>query len=286
MKKLALVFSALIFIMTSCSVSSSDDPIIDPPVTNGIKLIKELVTVDGVETTSNITYSGNKLVSALEVGGYKTNYTYTGDFITKIELFRTDETIQSRYEYTYSNGKNTELITTRWSNGSITVKYKNVYTYLANGNINFTQKGLDFVTNEPTSSPGLTGTYTYTNGNCISKTLQTNTGTPLATSYSITIAYTYDTKKIMLTNVLNYNKLVNEEEFSSTNNPLSITETQTGYSPKTITTTNTYTYNSDSFPITKSEVYTRFIPASGSNVFPPSAASTITETRAYKYFYE
>jgi hypothetical protein len=117
----------------------------------------------------------------------------------------------------------------------------------------------------------------------MSKTLQTNTGTPSSSAYSIYIAYTYDSKKLMLTNILNYNKLVNKEEFSSTNNPLTITETQTGFSPVTITTTNTYTYNSDNFPITKSEVYTRVYPPV--TTFPTSPGSTTTETRTYKYFY-
>jgi hypothetical protein len=92
MKKLVLALSSLLLVMISCS-SNNDETQTTPEDPSTILLKKELVTEDGVETTSNIIYNGNKLVSAVAVGGYKTIYTYTGDFITKIELFRPDETI-------------------------------------------------------------------------------------------------------------------------------------------------------------------------------------------------
>lgn len=273
MKKLVLMFASVLSII-SCS---SNEDSLSTPAEPVVVLLKKLIqTENGVETITNFNYDGNKLISRIEVGGYKEFYTYTGDFITKIELNRPDGTIQSRYEYTYTNGKNTKLITTRWSNGNIFTKYKNIYTVLSNGNISYTQKGVDFSGVEPLGdSDGATiGVYTFSNGMCVSRSYDFN---------NITQNYTfqYDTKTNPLVNVLNLKKLVNFQELYSVNSPLKITRVEGFSDPNfnnTRTNTFTYTYNSNNYPITGTDIFTKVNPNS------PGLNSTTMTT--LKYFYE
>ena len=82
MKKIALVFSALILILTSCS---SDDE--NNSNQNLILLKKSISTgLSGNVRTTDYVYDGNKIVSAT-TGTLRFNYFYTNDLITKIEVY-------------------------------------------------------------------------------------------------------------------------------------------------------------------------------------------------------
>lgn len=252
MKKFALAFSVLILILTSCS-SSDEEPTPTPEVT-GNKLIKEIATKNGVSTTTNYTYNGDKLVSAITVGGDKQYITYTGDYITKIEYFSNDDVIDTRFEYSYVDGKNTEEIFTGFIDGVVDFKDKYTFTHLSNGNVDYSISEYNLTTG--VLKPAFqTGTYAYLNDNCISVTSINNDPFTSANT-TITKVFTYDDKNNYNRNILNLKKLVSDDHFTSKNNALSFVSTKVvtvgGFSDTT-TTSGSFvrTYNANNYVATE-----------------------------------
>lgn len=168
MKKLLLLFCAFTLLLTSCSSgenSSSEDKSILPKT---ISYLYPSVNL-GTNTKNTLTYDGNKIVSSISPIS-KVNFTYTGNVITKQQLFDVDskglETKDMEAEYTYENGK----LKTRITRESFTTKYPNgqyigktVYTHVSNNLISYIDYKVDPDTKNETKISE--GTFAYKDGN-------------------------------------------------------------------------------------------------------------------------
>lgn len=164
-------------------------------------LVKKIVYThigDDIETLSYV-YDGNKIVSGKNDGGFVSNYTYTGNVITKIEEF-SDNHLQSSRDYTYVDGKVATKVLKQNYDG--TTYY--TYTYNSNGTVSY----------KKTRPSGVnTGILTIANGNIVKNEVFYNG------SLSSTYTYGYDAKNNPFKNVLGFNLLLetDEEMFSSNN---------------------------------------------------------------------
>lgn len=134
----------------------------------------------------------------------KTIFTYTGDVITKQEVFDVDqqgkETKTDEAVYTYENGK----LKTRIFREGITAQYpdgeyiaKTVYNHASNGTISYINYQVDNKTKAETKDSE--GILTYENGNLVKHQLGNST-----------YVYEYDTKNNPLKNILSFDLLLNE----------------------------------------------------------------------------
>ena len=92
-----ILFSILILSCSSEGESTSDSTsLILPKKTNFI----ENSDYDIIGQDTYITYNGNKIVSEITEDQWKNVFTYTGDFITKIESYDYGELYET-IDYTY-----------------------------------------------------------------------------------------------------------------------------------------------------------------------------------------
>jgi hypothetical protein len=192
MKKLIYACSVLALLFSSCS-SDSDSPAV------GGTLIKKIIDTDnlGDVLTTNFTYNGNKIVSAIDDTEETDMYfTYTGDYITKLEYKLNDGTVDQIDNYSYdSTGRLISMVSTRpaveWGN-------KEVYTYNADGTVSASYYSGDDLTQTVLDG---TGKIYFTNGE-VSK-IERYDGMTLED----TTTYTYDTKNNIMKNVVGYSKI-------------------------------------------------------------------------------
>jgi hypothetical protein len=229
MKKLLYLFSASLLVLTSCS--KDDSPTIDPVTST---FVKKMVStgIDGDVTTS-ITYNGNKVVSFVSNNIYKTNFTYTGDLITKVESLDEKNVIDSTIEYLYKDGK---VISSTEKEVGAAYNYKIKYTYNSDGTVSFEEFKIDTTTGVE-KEDGTIGKYTFKNGNLVKR----------ESSYygsENSVTYEYDAKYNPFKNVLGYNLLLDNEELGSANNSVK----NTRVSGSTYVNTSTFVYDVNNFP--------------------------------------
>jgi len=232
MKKLLYLFAASLLVFTSCS---KDD---DSSNSTSSILPKKIITTysDGDIETLNYVYSGNKIVSNTDQNGSQMKYTYTGDFITKIEELDKDGKLDLTTDYTYLNGKLNTSIEKSAAAGA-TYYYKTKFTHSADGTISYDQlRGL--IATGVEQEYGATGKYTFKDGNLIKLEVSY-----YGTDYSY--VYEYDTKNNPGKNILGYSLLL-EDEDSPINNVIK----QTSTSGNAIRTTS-YTYDVNNYPTQK-----------------------------------
>lgn len=226
MKKLLYLFSAIVLILTSCS---SDD---DSNNASVVLLKKAIDTYeDGSTETTEYEYSGTKLVKMSEDDGEYRLLTYTGNLITKIEFFLSDNTLDQIDTYTYDSSERLIQMVrvfpndTDWGN-------KETYTYNANGTVTASYYSGDY-----TSQTNLDDTATITISN--------NSVTQIAYTSGRTITYTYDSKKNPMINALGLDKLIftDGEGDSAVNNVLTVVDSE-GW----LSSTGTLQYNSQDYP--------------------------------------
>jgi hypothetical protein len=225
MKNLFINKTMLLFgILMLHSCSSNTETETKPVVSIFVKTIVKTHSPNDIETISHI-YDGNKIVSRKNDGGFVSNYTYTGNVITKIEE-RVNNNFQSSKEYTYVDGKVATKVWKRNYDG--TNSY--IYTYNSNGTVSYKR----------TQPSGVsTGILTIANGNIV-KNEVFNNGTLLNT-----YTYGYDNKNNPFKNVLGFNLLLEtDEEMFSPNNMIQ----DGGGSP---TFNYILKYNDDGFPTEK-----------------------------------
>jgi len=236
MKKLLCLFSASLLVLTSCS-NGDDSPTVDS--TTAILPKKVIYTeTDGTFFASEVTYNGNKIVSVIQDGD-KTNYTYTGDVITKIVELDVNNATDNIIEYTYANGKVASFVE---SEPGAPSKYKTIYTYNSDGSVSYKASSIDIATN--VENENSTGVLTFKDGNII-KEVRTSNG------FVNTTTHEYDTKNNAVKNVLGLNLLLDNEQFVSVNNVVKSTEVSSysdGGGTSTYVYTNTYTYDANGFP--------------------------------------
>lgn len=190
MKKIFLFVSFIALTLTSCS--SSDDSSPDP--TN--MLVKKFTSndEDGVLTT-NITYNGNKIVKMVDSDGYRAQFTYTGNLITKVDSY-VDDSLEQSDIYTYdSSGRvlSYKMLDFGSETGDLTT-----FNYNANGTISTELFVGDL---DDQSMLNETGMIYFTNGE-VSKIEKYFDGTLASTSL-----YTYDTKNNPFKNITGFSAI-------------------------------------------------------------------------------
>ena len=234
MKNVILALGITLLTLNSCSDNDKN------PVEE-IVLVKKMIETDsqGKSSTTSITYSGNKIASAIASGSdnYKTVYTYTGDVITKEEEYdTTTNSLTSTNDYTYLNGV---LSTSIKSTPTGSSEYKTLFIHNTDGAVNVVNSTIITATKKETITS--TAKYTYTNGNLIKTDYSTN-------SVVNTTSYEYDSKNNPLKNILGIKLLLDFDAQISINNWTKSTEI---YGTSTYTTSPIYTYNSSNYPIRK-----------------------------------
>ncbi|MFH7015137.1 hypothetical protein [Flavobacterium sp. FlaQc-47] len=233
MKKLVFLLSALVLGLTSCS--NDDNNSSDP---SSLILVKKRIYTEANEISSHddIVYNGDKIVSIRDEDGSVLKFTYTGDVITKTEEIDQDGKLDQITEYSYTNGV---LATSIDKHPDEAFYYKNKYTHNSDGTVAYEQFRVNVVTGVE-EEYGAIGKFTFKNGNI----------TKLEVSYygaKSSYAYEYDDKNNPFKNVLGYNLLL---EDASANNVIKMTATSgSGDNIYTATTTNTYKYDSNNYPV-------------------------------------
>jgi len=100
MKKLICLFGLFALLLTSCSSSDSSSTTEESDVL--VTRTVETYANDGSTVTTNYTYSGKKVLKSIDSDGYYENYTYTGDLLTKAEIFDMDDNLIQRETFTYN----------------------------------------------------------------------------------------------------------------------------------------------------------------------------------------
>lgn len=242
MKKISCLFGVLALILVSCSNDyGSANGVTNTPLPKTVSY-KYSDSPDDNDIVS-VTYIGNKIVSAGFTPNDKQVYTYTGDFITKIEDFAEEGNISSTNEFTYENGKlKIDLLTE--IGGSQTYISKKVYTYNANGTISFIIYSVNSNAIETKKSEGV---LTYLNGNLTQKT-EVYAGSSYAKTYE------YDAENNPFKNILGYNLIIDSETNASLNNVTKLTYVRTSGANTTTTIFNTvYEYNVKGYPVKQTQ---------------------------------
>lgn len=202
-------------------------------------LLKKTIDTDsnGDKITTIYNYNGNKIVSSIDDSGESNIYvTYTGDLITKIEYKFPNGTVEQTDLYTYnSNGKLSSYVRIdpimKWGN-------KEVYTHNSDGSISVKNYIGDDLSQ--TQEDG-GGTVKFLNGE-VSEII--NTSSPKMT-------YQFDNKNNPFKNVTGMDKIAFTAGIGDGILHNVISES---YDADVFTTT--YTYNTDSYPVTS--IYTEY----------------------------
>lgn len=240
MKKLLYLFVASLLAFTSCS---KDDNNSSDPASSILVKKRIYVGNDGVSTSEDIIYNGNKIVSITGQDGSVFKYTYTGELITKTEESDTKGVVDYTTEYSYASGK---LVASIEKNKDTKFYYKTKYTYNADGTVSYEQFRVTVATGAE-EEYGATGKYTFKGGNL----------TKLEVFYygsEMLHVYEYDTKNNPFKNVIGISLLLDDE--TAVNNVVKETFTSgSGANIHTNITTYTYKYNANNYPTEKVASY-------------------------------
>jgi hypothetical protein len=226
LKKLALVFIVFLLILGSCSTNNSQ------PDESILILPKKIVETGSYSNTTTFIYVGNKIATATNSDGSKAAYTYTENFITKIESYDSNNALISTVDFSYTNGK----VSLRVVKGlDPKLLYKTDYIYNTDGTVTEKSTTLNTISNVITQDG--TVKYTYVNGNLVKKE-ETSGANPSTTTYE------YDTKNHPAKNIegmilIGMGTVNNETESTSVNN--------INTSPTVNMTA--YTYDANGFPV-------------------------------------
>lgn len=240
MKKLLYLFAASLLVFTSCSKDDNNSSDSASSI-----LVKKRINVgyNGLSSSENIVYNGNKIVSITEQDGSVFKYTYTGELITKTEEIDAKGVVDYTTEYTYTNGKLTTSIN---KNTGSEFYYKVKYTHNADGTVSYDQfRGT--VATGVEEEYGATGKYTFKDGNLV-KLEVSNYGDEKF------YVYEYDTKNSPFKNVTGLSLLLDDE--TAVNNVVKETRTSgSGDNIHTYITTYSYTYDANNYPTERIESY-------------------------------
>lgn len=253
MKKILCLVSAIAFTFTSCSKDDNDSS----DSTSSI-LVKKVTDSDGSSSTRSYVYNGNKIISITDEDGSVLKYTYTGDFITKIEEIDKKGDLAVTTEYSYTNGKLTNEIQ---KTPTDTYYFKTEYTHNADGTVSYDNFRGTVATGDE-QEYGETGRYTFKDGNVVK----------LEVSYygdERFDVYEYDTKNYPFKNVTGLNLLL-DDEIATNNVVKEISTSGSGSNIRTSITTYAYKYDVNNYPTEKVKTY-------------QSGSSTINETIQITY---
>lgn len=230
MRKLLALAAVALFMITSCS----DDDTTTTPIDN--TLLQKMITTseDGMVTTSNYNYDGNRIISMITSDGNSTIYTYTGNLITNVKTIQNNNiTVETIIEYNSSNQKISEIILISGPDLGVAQGTKETYTYNQNGTITFNAYSGDLASQ--TTFEG-TGTITF-NENIIQHEGMDQE----------TYKHVLDTKNNPMKNILGYNEYM-KPHFDGNQNFVTAYTT-----PLRSVFIFTYTYNLNNYPVTSIE---------------------------------
>lgn len=237
MKKITLLLSVFALVLTSCS-DNDDTPTANPTTSNSDVLIKKRIFTETgfpAETTT-YTYNGKKLVKATsDLYGY-TNFTYTGDLITKVEDYSTSNELELSKVYTYNSSD--KLLTVTYKDFISNDGMKFVFTYNAGGTVSY-----DEYIGDVTSQPDFNGSYKmfFQNNEVIKLEQYSPTGVLQQTR-----TYTYDGKNNPYKNIIGWAQLQYDHYHLGGAFQNAINRNVPGFM-----TTNFDTYDSNNFLLTQ-----------------------------------
>lgn len=220
MKKIILLLSVITLMVTSCS--SDNSPAAAAPIdeTGNVLLKKTIMTEGSVVTTDVYSYTGKKIIKIASSNGTttgETQFTYTGDLITKIEIF-SNAVLKSKKEYTYQNDKLTQIITYNY-NGAQTTKKRTDYVYgIINGNQERAQYEIHSINMSNSQETLYTDGEIFFSGHEIESQLNTDYAVVSGHLIDSWAEYSYDYKKNPTLNIIGYNKLLDNVDATSNAN--------------------------------------------------------------------
>lgn len=204
------------------SCSSGDDS------SSGSSAILCKKMVIGTSVTE-FTYDGNKMDRVMVNGQLVAKYYYTGDFITKHEIY-IDNQLSLINTYRYVNDKESTRIDVHFE-GSITYGLKTIYTYNSDDTVSFEEYSGTATEQNTLNSIGI---ITMLNGQVVK----------IGRSYGITLV-TYDNKKSPWKNVTGFDKLIPTPDFVTQGNNNVVTIKY----PNNPISNYYYQYNDQGYPI-------------------------------------
>lgn len=232
MKKIALVFSVLFLILTSCTSNSEDTITIDQ---DSVLVRRYTYGRNDQNITTNLIYNGNKVVSTNSNDGMSEKFTYSGNLITKIEHFFYDD-LDQRNIYAYnSDGKLETFISLAPTMGN---GKKVTFVNNSDGTTSYS-KFIGNLTSQTTLQE--TGKIFYTNGE-ITK-IESISGT-----MTIIQNFTYDEKNNPFKNCIGFSAIsfANFQVNGKSRNVLTYSSSLT---LNNFSATYSYTYDNNNFPI-------------------------------------
>lgn len=220
-----------VLILNSCSSNNETET---QPV--DLILVKKIIKTYSPNDVVILTYryDGNRIISESDDNGYVSNFTYTGNVITKIEE-RVNNVFQRSREYTYVDGKVAMLV--KKTNYDGTDSYS--YTYNSNGTVSYKRTR--------TGSVNTTGLLTISDGNII----KNERFSSIQPSSSVANLYGYDTKNNPFKNVLGFNLLLDTDEVMFSRNNM----TQDGGAGDGSLYNYTFKYDASGFPTERTPAY-------------------------------
>lgn len=248
MKKIINITFALFLISCSNNDSQTDNN------SQSSILLKKMIQTNSLGTiTSDISYSGNKIINEVQTNGYEDKYYYTGDLITKFERYQ-NNILKFSCIYNYNNnGKviSCNINDVGYYTGTLSITYNSNIGITYNTVFTYTQSSI--VENK---------TYTATIANNEIDTFTEN-------GSNIAYSYTYDSKTNSRKNVLGYDKiyLTNIESIVGCyQNVIQVKKNNV------LTSSSIYTYNSGEYPLTQT-------------INSYSSSGSIQNTKILNYYY-
>lgn len=135
MKKALFLLSGIVLLLSSCSVSDDDS---QGSLITSMKYVGEDFTTDFRNHVFAFEYmEGNKIVRIADEGGAKTEFSYTGDLITQIDIWRylnDDPHFYRRVFFQYENANLISIKIDEEVDGSLDTEIAFVYTDFYNAN--------------------------------------------------------------------------------------------------------------------------------------------------------
>lgn len=239
MKKMLCLFSALSMVLfSSCSKDDSSTDVSSETVLPQKIIETSVENGKSGSVTYTFTYDGKKLKDIALSDASRYVYTYTGDFVTKVELFHSS-VLYSTDVYAYENGKLVTKITTyAFSNAA---QQKLTFVYNADGTVNANKS---VIYNNQETKYDNTTLYTFANGNLVSSYI--SEGKEKITS-------TFDNKKSPFVNITGVKALLDFDspfDFYSSNNTIKSVTENYSYQDAIIikaTVTSINKYNANNF---------------------------------------
>lgn len=209
------------------------------PINTTVRIKKITDTdADGIVTTTEYFYTGNKISYVTDSDGFRVNFFYDGDLIAREESYEGTELVEKVF-YTYDSSSNLVTYVTidlvEDSGKRIT------YIHNTNGTISFQEYGGDSNAQDEIGNSG-----TISNTRYIENSINPITSEPQV----FTNTFTYDTKNNPFKNIVGYSKIYFAESYEAlnfNNNLLSHSEQIDSDAPYDIETL-IYTYNAGNYP--------------------------------------